>query len=303
MVGKIGVSIDTEKCSGCGLCLRVCPDRTLSLENGKAVVSGIRCIACGHCGAVCPDQAVSVNGIDRLLGFTTFQEDISWLPWGESNVVELVRLLRSRRSCRNYLARPVTRDILGDLVKIGCTAPSGTNSQGWTFTVLEKRCDVEALGNLVARFYKHLNRKAENPLLRFLSRIFMGDVLGNYYRRYYQTIRDGLQLWDDERKDLLFHGAVSVIIVGSRQGGSCPVEDALLATENILLGAHAMGLGTCLIGFVVEAMKRDRSIQNSLGIPGNEEIHAVIALGYPAEKYREVAGRKEAVCRFATCKR
>ena len=53
-----------------------------------------------------------------------------------------------------------------------------------------------------------------------------------------------------------------------------------------------MGLGSCLIGFAVAAMGRDRRIQRSIGIPEEEEVHAVIALGYPDESYCRVAGRK-----------
>ncbi|MEZ4578721.1 MAG: nitroreductase family protein [Desulfobacterales bacterium] len=39
-----------------------------------------------------------------------------------------------RRSCRNYKETPVPASVLEDLVRIGITAPSGTNSQMWTFT-------------------------------------------------------------------------------------------------------------------------------------------------------------------------
>jgi len=88
------------------------------------------------------------------------------------------------------------------------------------------------------------------------------------------------------------------MIIGSKPGASCPAEDALLATQNILLAAHGMGLGSCLIGFAVTAMKKDTSIQGSIGIPAEEEIHAVIALGYPDEVYQRIAGRKKVTPRY-----
>ncbi|MBM4372879.1 MAG: nitroreductase family protein, partial [Deltaproteobacteria bacterium] len=89
----------------------------------------------------------------------------------------------------------------------------------------------------------------------------------------------------------------AVILVGSSPGASCPAEDALLASQNILLAAHAMGYGTCLIGFVVEAMRSDPRIARVLGIPREERVHAVIALGRSAERYRRAAGRRKVVPR------
>jgi nitroreductase len=59
-----------------------------------------------------------------------------------------------------------------------------------------------------------------------------------------------------------------------------------------------MGLGTCLIGFAVEAMKRDVTIKKYLGIPDNERVYSVIALGYPDEKYQRTAGRKKYTLRY-----
>ncbi|MEN8136478.1 MAG: nitroreductase family protein [Thermodesulfobacteriota bacterium] len=299
MSEKITTIINREKCSGCGLCLGVCPNQTISMEDGKAAITGNRCLQCGHCAAICPVAAIEVRAIaPDSLSFMGFELNNSWLKWGDFDTGELVRLMASRRSCRNYLDKPVSREILTDLVKIGATAPSGTNSQKWTFTVLERREQVEKFGDRVGDFFRKLNKMAANPLLRLLSRLFSNDVLGNYYRRYYDSIKKGLEKRDEEGCDLLFHGAPAVILVGSEEGASCPAEDALLATQNILLGAHAMGLGSCLIGFAVSAMQRDPAIKDLLAIPRQEKIYAVIALGYPNEHYQRLTGRRPLQPRF-----
>ena len=69
------------------------------------------------------------------------------------------------------------------------------------------------------------------------------------------------------------------------------MEDANLAAQNIMLGAHALGLGSCFIGFVTRAMKSDRRIKRALAIPAAQEIHAVIALGYPKLAYLRLTRR------------
>jgi nitroreductase len=107
-----------------------------------------------------------------------------------------------------------------------------------------------------------------------------------------------LEEWEVSGKDRLFHGATAAIIVGSKPGASCPTEDALLATQNILLAAHSMGLGSCLIGFAVSALKESPAIKSSIGIPDDETVYSVIALGYPDESYEAVAGRKKAETRY-----
>ena len=291
--------IDRERCIGCGECVRVCPSQTLEMKDGKAVVTGVRSLACGHCAAVCPVEAVRVEALDPdSFRFHTFACRTDWMPWGAFDAGELVRLMASRRSCRNFTGEPVPRPVLEDLVKIGTTAPSGTNSQGWTFTTLPSRAAVMKLGNAVGAFFKRINRMAENPLLRHGLRLIGRPELAGYYRDYHQSVAEGLADWEERGRDRLLHGAPAVIIVGSIPGGSCPAEDALLATQNILLGAHALGLGTCLIGFAVSAMQKESRIKDLLKIPREETVHAVIALGHPAVAYQRLAGRKKAVSRF-----
>jgi len=293
-----GPIIDQGKCTGCGLCLTVCPDQTLSLLSGKAVVSGDRCLACGHCHAVCPTQAITLPALALDPVFQTFSADTRYLPTGQGDTAQLVRIMLSRRSCRNYTDRALDPQLLEDLVRIGTTAPSGTNSQAWTFTILPHRLAVESLGNLVAEYFARLNRLAANPLLRTLLRLVGRPALANYYQRYHQTIAQGVREWKEQGCDRLFHGAPAAIIVGSRPGASCPTEDALLATQNILLAAHTMGLGSCLIGFAVAAMTKAPNIQYALGIPEDEAIHAVITLGHPAEPYQRLTGRKPITPRY-----
>jgi len=291
--------VDRDTCIGCGECVRVCPSQTLEMQDGKAVVTGVRSLACGHCAAVCPVEAVRVEALDPdSFRFHTFACRTDWMPWGAFDAGELVRLMASRRSCRNFTEEPVPRSVLEDLVKIGTTAPSGTNSQGWTFTTLPSRAAVMKLGNAVGAFFKRINRMAENPLLRHGLRLIGRPELAGYYRDYHQSVAEGLADWEERGRDRLLHGAPAVIIVGSIPGGSCPAEDALLATQNILLAAHAMGLGTCLIGFAVSAMQKDGRIKDLLKIPRKETVHAVIALGHPAVTYQRLAGRKRAVSRF-----
>lgn len=298
MIPQVFTSVDRDRCNGCGLCLEVCPSDTLSLVNGKAAVTGDRSLSCGQCAAVCPVGAITVGNLDpESHGFETFQMDFSWLPWGKADPGELVRLMASRRSCRRYTDQPVTPETLRDLVKIGVTAPSGTNSQLWSFTLVPDRKEMIAFGERVADFYRRLNCISERTWLRTLLKWCGKTELDFYYRNYHDRIAEALEEWRRDGRDRIFHGAPAAIIVSSRKGASCPAEDALLATQNILLGAHALGLGTCLIGFAVEAIKRNAAIKRFLGIPGEETIYSVIALGYPAISYQDITGRKAPMVR------
>lgn len=295
------VHIDSDRCTGCTLCADNCPADTLGLRDNRAVVAQPSCMACGHCAALCPADAITVTAAKNTpLRFATFTTPEKWLPHDQGALATLVQLMRSRRSCRSYTKKSVDHALLSDLVKIGTTAPSGTNSQGWSFTILPDRPSVVALGEAVADYFRRLNRLASAPLLRHLLRLCGKPALAQYHRRHYATTAKALREWDEAGRDRLFHGATAAILIGGKAGASCPAEDALLATQNILLAAHAMGLGSCLIGFAVEAMKRDTRIGVRLGLPPEETIYSVIALGWPALRYQRLTGRRPIAPRWFT---
>jgi len=51
--------VDNEKCTGCGVCVEICPVNAIKIENKKAVISE-ECIGCGACINQCPSEAISL---------------------------------------------------------------------------------------------------------------------------------------------------------------------------------------------------------------------------------------------------
>ena len=55
-------SVDTETCTGCGLCVERCQVNALAIDEGHSVssINLARCIGCGNCVSSCPSQALSL---------------------------------------------------------------------------------------------------------------------------------------------------------------------------------------------------------------------------------------------------
>lgn len=71
--------IDSIKCTGCGSCVDVCPQRAISLHNDLVVINQEQCIQCGTCAEACPVGAIrevvptyaqiAKGGDSRVYGF------------------------------------------------------------------------------------------------------------------------------------------------------------------------------------------------------------------------------------------
>ena len=54
----MSVSVDTEKCTGCGLCVSVCPAQAISIIQNKAFIDQNKCAECLRCMDECPTNAI-----------------------------------------------------------------------------------------------------------------------------------------------------------------------------------------------------------------------------------------------------
>jgi ferredoxin len=50
--------VDSDRCTGCGACVEVCPAGAMALVEGKARVDEETCIGCGSCADECPEGAI-----------------------------------------------------------------------------------------------------------------------------------------------------------------------------------------------------------------------------------------------------
>jgi len=137
-------------------------------------------------------------------------------------------------------------------------------------------------------------------IVRGEARELLGDVMAEALRAS-KPDRPSEALDRERRKPSRAPAILVVAVVPVPHSGVPEIEQILAggaAAQNILLAAHAMGLGSCLIGFAVAAMKNDPSIQRSISIPAEETVYAVIALGYPDETYHSVIRRKNVEPRY-----
>jgi len=64
------IKIDTEKCTGCADCVRVCLAECYEIADKKArIVSLENCMECAACWYVCPEDAIDFNWPPGGTGF------------------------------------------------------------------------------------------------------------------------------------------------------------------------------------------------------------------------------------------
>lgn len=58
----VSLELDSEKCTGCRMCIKVCPHEVFQLKEKKAVITERdSCMECGACMLNCPEGAIKVN--------------------------------------------------------------------------------------------------------------------------------------------------------------------------------------------------------------------------------------------------
>lgn len=85
---------------------------------------------------------------------------------------------------------------------------------------------------------------------------------------------------------MVLDAPVSIMVCGDVSfeiSGGYWVVDCSAAVQNLLLAAHALGLGACWTGVYPETERMER-FASLLNLPDNVIPHSLIALGYPGEE-------------------
>ena len=122
------IRIETEICTGCGLCVNDCIRDAIVWQEGKAIAGTVECNACGHCYAICPSGAVTYRKMGVVLqptGTMPAAEDVEYL-------------MKSRRSIRRFSSKRVPDEDIRRILDVGRYCPTSQNVQNVSFKVLEK---------------------------------------------------------------------------------------------------------------------------------------------------------------------
>ena len=167
--------------------------------------------------------------------------------------VSLIDCVRGRRSVRDYAATAVTRDDLLSLIDAAIQAPSAMNEQPWLFTVVT-------------------NPKLLNKIAAAAKR-FMAESMSTDVHSHAGALLHG------EDFHIFYHAPV-LIVISAPSNGRWSTEDCALSAQNLMLAAHARGLGSCWIGFAQSWLGTPDG-KRAIGLPDSHTPVAPIIIGHP----------------------
>ncbi|SMC20839.1 Nitroreductase [Desulfacinum hydrothermale DSM 13146] len=262
------IKVDETKCDQDGACVRACPAGILTQQASglPAVVRGMAqfCIACGHCTAVCPHGA-----LDNVRAPLSTQTPLERFPVLDPETA--LTFLRSRRSIRCYKPEPVPRELMEKLLQAARYAPSGHNSQGLSFLVVEKPEHMKGVKERVARWMKALVDSGSELAHKF----HMPGILRAY----------------EQGQDRILRDAPHLIVVTAAKDHAPARVTTFLALEYVELYATSLGLGTCWAGYVNTCAQMTPDLAAFLGIPDDHVITGTMMVGYPDEIYHRLPER------------
>jgi len=284
--------IDADLCTNCGRCVAVCSLDVLVAGDECPVPEGpAPCFACGHCVAVCPTGAISHPAMNP----EHFRE---LLPADEAVDPRLLfDLLRRRRSVRRYTDEQVPEDAVMRLIEAGVVAPSGLNEQSWHFSIIRDAEHLARIRRRVAAIYLCLLNMLDGPLSRLVLRLTVGSQAMEQMEEA-RPLLEGIINAQREDGDRILWGAPTLIVVHSPEADPAGTESAHYAVANMMLMATAMGLGTCLIGFLTAVAERDDRLQEYLGVPDDHTVDAALVVGYPDVEYLTSVDKRAAAIEF-----
>ncbi len=160
-------------------------------------------------------------------------------------MAELMEIIRGRRSVRKYEARDVPGEVVAQLLEAVRWAPSWTNCQCWEVVVVRDPTIKKQLQACLP--------PKGNPAVRAIvdAPVLLALCAKTETSGYYKDLK-------------------------TTKFGDWMMYDLGLATQNLCLMAHNLGLGTVIVGL----FDHDRA-KAVVNVPDGYELVTLIPLGYP----------------------
>ena len=204
----------------------------------------------------------------------------------EDRFSAILEAMRKRRSVRRYSERRVSRMILDQLFEAARWAPSNWNSQPWKFIV----SDSEELNK---RIMHRLRSRAEDGLKDSQKDDVLDPMIHHCVRFFAPLDESPVLVAACYRPHSVRLDAVLADYFDDESGGTAWNPNLLslgMATQNLLLAAHTMGLGACFHSGPVPMLRSE--IHELLDLPTRLELAGIVTIGWPRD-VEEVQGSRK----------
>lgn len=173
--------------------------------------------------------------------------------------METLEAIKTRRSIRKFSDQPVEPEKLQAVLEAVQQAPSWSNRQCWSLVVVQDQAIRTRISELsfVESFFSTYGYKS-NPAQKGLA-----------------------------QAPIVLVACADPQQSGDLRGEQYYMADLGIATQNLMLAAHDLGLGTVFVGVFDE-----EQLKGLLGIPPHIRIVGLFPLGYPAGEAKGGPPRK-----------
>jgi len=173
--------------------------------------------------------------------------------------MEAIDAIMTRRSVRKFEDRQIPDAVLEKIIKAGTYAPSALALQPWGFVVVQDQAFLNRVSDYCKPIMLSLMKDAHDGM----SDIFRGLLQSEGYSIYY-------------------HAPMVIMVIGKAKSRFREIDCSLCA-ENMMLAAHALGIGSCWVGST-EVAYDNKELMAGFHIPEGYSPVGTIIFGYPDEK-------------------
>jgi len=213
------------------------------------------------------------------------------------------KFVGSRRTTRDFQDTPIPQELIDQLLRDGMSAPSWSNTRPFMIGVAQGETRDRISKEFLSRWdaaQSALDKGIWGKLKLLITRYGLPDSDYRIFRPYPKDLASrqqkvGADLYgsigiarDDKKarrdqwgRNYDFFGApVSLFIFAHSGLGEYSVSDASLFAQNLMLSAHARGLGACAQGASALWAK---PVRDEFKVPKQYKLLYGIALGYPTD--------------------
>jgi len=299
---------ECKRCMGCG---------DYKAEFAGNPYFGEYCIACHNCDCICPQGAMSMQSFFRVDEgrYTTplhYPEDAKDgipnplgfpkpLPFAEieSELTETEKVIYKRRSTRVFKPDPVPKEMIKRILEAGRFAPTAGNCQGFKFVVITDRKLMDDLNKYTMNFLGLFSRlwTKDNPIMKLVKRLLCLIYPNATDPRPMQVVANLFKPQFGGQIHTFFDAPCAIMVLPHDLHVSDPEVGVGIVCQNMALAAHSLGLGTCYVGFVANALNKDRKTRKKFAkVLGMEwpfvEAGMFLLVGYPSVQTDGIVSRE-----------